>query len=431
MSSTDALPYQHGFGNVFASEAVEGALPREHNNPQHAPFGLTTEQLNGTGFTVVRAHNRRTWMYRLRPTVGDQPWELVDQGRFVGDYREGTVSPELLRFGPQPYPEGAVDFLAGIETFAGAGDPTQRTGFAIHRYAATASMGRVAFANVDAELLAIPQEGRLRVQTELGWLEAGPGELLILPRGLRFRVELPDGRARGYLGELPSGHYQLPERGPVGANGLADARHFRAPVAAFEDSRGAFAVVHRAGGQHWRTTLPHSPFDVVAWHGSYAPFVYDLRRFSSMWNVNFDHPDPSILTVLTCPWDTHGRNAVDVAVFRGRWDPTEHTFRPPWFHRNSAVEFNAVIQSPATGGPYQAGAVTYTPYLSPHGISAQGVRRELARTDDAPRRGSDEELWVQLESTFPLRVMPWTTAAPYRDHSYLDQFEGYPEAELP
>ncbi|MFT4626798.1 MAG: homogentisate 1,2-dioxygenase [Myxococcota bacterium] len=430
---TADLTYLTGFGNALASEARPGALPTLQNGPRQAPFGLYAEQINGTGFTVHRAQNHRVWLYRLRPQIAAGGWERVDSGQFVGRFDEGTVSPELLRFAPMPYPDGDVDFLSGLSTFAGAGDPTTKVGFAIHVYAATADMVDRAFTNIDGDMLVVPEDGALRIQTELGWLEVSPGEIAILPRGIRFRVELPDGRARGFIGELFNGHYQLPERGPVGANGLADERHFKAPVAAFEDRVAPYEVVQKQGGDLWRTSFHASPFDVVAWHGTYAPFKYDLMDFNAYWGANWDHPDPSILTVLTSPHDDHGRNAVDFAVFKGRWDTTEHSFRPPFLHRNSAIEFNAVLKSTATTGPYVAGATTYTPYLSPHGVSAKGYAREVNTPDEvgnAPHRIPDDEMWIQFESTYSLRVMPWFVQAKHRDLAYLDQFQGFTTAQV-
>ena len=423
------LSYLTGYGNHLASEALPGALPTEQNAPQHAPLGLYAEQINGTGFTVRRAENQRVWLYRLRPAIGTRPWERLPKARFTAHFGEGSVSPELLRFAPVPWPDLPVDWLDGLSTFAGAGDPGTRTGMALHTYAASADMHR-AFTCIDGDLLIVPQDGRLRLQTELGWLELGPGHVAILPRGIRFRVLLPDGRARGFVSEVYNGHHQLPERGLVGANGLADERHFQAPTAAFEDAPGPYEVVVKQGGDLWRTEVAASPFDVVAWHGRYLPFQYDLMRFAPHWSVLHDHPDPSILTALTVPHDDRGRNALDVAVFRGRWDPTEHTFRPPYLHRNSAVEFNAVLRSPATDGPYRAGAFTYTPYLTPHGVSAKGDAKERQRTDDSPRRLADDELWIQWESTYQLRVMPWFRDASFRDHGYLEQFGGFPRAPL-
>jgi len=428
------LVYQAGYGNANASEARPGALPREQNSPRRVPYGLFAEQVNGTGFTVRRADNRRTWMYRLRPQLLDRPFHAREHARFVGEFTAGVPLPEVLGYRPLPLPDVPTDFLAGLTTFAGAGDPSMGRGAAVHLYAATADMERTALCNIDGDLLVVPEHGRLHVQTELGHLDVAPGEIALLPRGLRFRVALPDGAGRGFVGEVFDGHLQLPERGPIGANGLADERHFLAPVAAFEDEAAPWTIVVRQGGRLWQQDAAHSPFDVVAWHGTYAPFKYDLARFQSLGSVSFDHPDPSILTVLTCPLDGTGRNAFDLAVFRGRWDISQHTFRPPFFHRNSAVEFNGVVVSP-DGVRWRPGAFTFTPFLTPHAISARSYEATVTMPDheaDRPERLPDESLWIQFESAYPMKIMPWMLDHPARDPDHLRAFSVYrPGARVP
>ena len=419
------LAYQAGFGNALQTEALPGALPADRNAPQHPPYDLVAEQINGTGFTVRRAENLRTWVYRLRPQILGRPFRPLPTARFVGDFSEGIPSPQVMRFGPLSAPPAGTTFLDGLTTFAGVGDAGMRKGAAVHLYAANADMVDTAFSNVDGDLLIVPERGRLHLRTELGRLALGPAEIAVVPRGIRFQVSLPDGEGRGFVAELFDGHFQLPERGPIGANGMADARHFLAPVADFDDDVRPWKVVVRQGGRLWAADSPHGPFDVVAWHGTYAPFKYDLRAFNSLGSVSFEHVDPSILTVLTSPMDTRGRNAIDVGVFLGRWDVAEGTFRPPYFHRNAAVEFNAVIDSPATEGPWVPGAFSWTPYLTPHGVSADGYAREKARTSEAPVRGSDRSVWVQFESAYLMKVMPWMMDHPDRDEAYLDGFGSY------
>lgn len=421
----DDLDYLTGFGAALRSEARPGAVPDRQNGPRKNAYGLYAEQINGTGFTVERKLNRRVWLYRLRPQVHEVPWSAVDANPlWRSQFQTGSGNPEPLRFRPQPIPEEAHDFLAGVRTFAGAGDPALKSGMAVHLYTANTDMER-AFVDLDGDLLVVPQEGELRVQTELGWLHLAPGEIGILPRGIRFRVTLPAGPARGWLAELYEGHLVLPERGLIGANGLADERHFKAPVAAFEDVAGPYTIVAKSVGAFYDTRQPYSPFDVVGWHGTYAPFKYDLMDFASMGSVRFDHPDPSVLTVLTAPHDTHGRSALDVAVFAGRWDVTEHSFRPPYFHRNSAIEFNMVIKNLAGSKGYPPGAYSYTPYLSPHGVASRTVDAINAMTDaeaDRPSRGSDQSLWLQFETTYLLRMTPWAEQADNRDTAFLDNF---------
>ncbi len=370
-------------------------------------------------------------MYRLRPQVLDQPFvPAVGFDRFVGDFGDAVPTPELLRFRPMPLPSEPTPFVEGLTTFAGAGNPSLLRGAAVHLYSANADMVDTAFCNIDSDLLVVPELGRLHVRTELGRLDLAPGEVLILPRGIRFQVLLPDGVGRGWVGEVYDGHFQLPERGPVGANGMADERHFLAPVADFSDDTGPWRILVKQGGRMWEATAPHGPFDVVAWQGSYAPFKYDLMRFTSLGSVSWDHMDPSILTVLTSPMDTRGRNAMDFAVFRGRWDVAEHSFRPPFFHRNSAVEINGVLRMPAGDGPWQPGTFSYTPYLSPHGISASGVANELGRREDSPIRLTDQSLWIQFESAYPLAVTPRMIECPSRDDGYLHAFSGYPPGRV-
>ena len=429
---SNEITYLNGFGNTLSSEARPGALPLRQNQPREVPYGLFTEGLNGTGFTVERSQNLKVWMYRLRPAIHSNPFALMDQppARFVGTFEEAVPTPEHMRFQPIPLPSEdlSIDWLDGMQTFAGAGDPSIKRGMAVHLFAANRDMQRV-FSNIDGDLLLAPQHGRLRVRTELGWLEVEPAEIVIIPRGIRFQVHLPDGAVRGFAAELYDGHFQLPERGPVGANGMADERHFEAPVASFENRPEDTEIIVKQGGRFWRTVAPNSPFDVVAWQGRYVPFKYDLRKFNSLGGVSFDHPDPSILTVLTSPMDTHGRNAIDVATFVGRWDATEHTFRPPYYHRNAAIEFNGVIKSTRTDGPYPAGAFSYTPYHTPHGVSAQS-HRGATKGDDTPVRLPDESIWLQFESTYVLKVLPWFLEHPSRDQDFLNQFEGFELGEL-
>lgn len=427
------LSYQSGFGNALETEAVRGALPRHQNSPREVPYGLFAEQINGTSFGVRRADNRRTWLYRLRPQLTDRPYRPRAAGRFAGDFGEGVPLPEVLGYRPIAIPSEPTDFLAGLVTFAGAGDASIARGAAVHLYAASADMGRTALSNVDGDLLVVPQLGRLRIATELGRLEVAPGEIAILPRGIRFSVALPDGHSRGFVGEVYDGHLSLPERGPIGANGLADARHFLAPVAAYEDEQAEWTIVVRQGGRLFEQSASHSPFDVVAWHGNYAPFKYALSEFNALGSVTFDHPDPSIFTVLTCPIDALGRSALDLGVFRGRWDVAEHTFRPPFFHRNAAIEFNAVLSS--TEARWPAGAFTFTPYLAPHAIGTRSYEETVtapASVADAPVRIPDDSLWIQLESAYLWKVMPWMLEHPARDREHLSHFGEYrPKARLP
>ena len=326
---------QSGFGNHFVSEAVPGALPVGRNSPQRPPHGLYAEQISGTSFTTPRAENRRTWTYRIQPSVVHRPYARTDNGMIrSAPFHEVDATPTQLRWSPLPIPKKPTDFVEGIVSLGGNGDVTIQVGMAIHIYAANRSMTDRCFYNADGEMLIVPQHGRARFVTELGVVEAAPGEIVIIPRGLRFRTELPDGPSRGYICENYGAMLRLPELGPLGANGLANPRDFLAPVAAYEDTNAPCALVTKFQGNLWTAEMDHSPLNVVAWHGNFAPYKYDLARFMTIGTVSFDHPDPSIFSVLTAPSDLPGAANIDFVIFPPRWLVGEDTFRPPWFHRN-------------------------------------------------------------------------------------------------
>ena len=349
--------YQSGFGNEFATEALSGALPRGQNAPQRAPFGLYAEQISGTPFTAPRVLNRRSWLYRIRPSVAHRPFEPIGGGLIRSTpFDEVPTPPNQLRWKPQPLPTKATDFVDGLCTMAGNGDALTHTGVAIHIYAANASMQDRFFFNADGELLFVPQLGRILLCTEMGVLEVKPGEIAVIQRGIKFRVDLLDEPVRGYVCENYGALLRLPDLGPIGANGLANARDFQTPSAAYEDRDGNFRVVAKFQGRLWAAQLDHSPLDVVAWHGNYAPYKYDLDRFNCINTVSFDHPDPSIYTVLTAPSEIPGTANLDFVVFPPRWMVAEHTFRPPWFHRNFMNEFMGLIR-----GEYDAKAEGFVP----------------------------------------------------------------------
>ncbi|MDH5823032.1 homogentisate 1,2-dioxygenase [Luteimonas sp. RD2P54] len=356
-SSTSGIAgYMSGFGNEFATEAEPGALPVGQNSPQQVPHGLYAEQLSGTAFTAPRAENRRSWLYRIRPAAMHGEFAPFAQPRFHDDFMQGPVTPDQLRWSPAPLPDAPTDFIDGLFTVAGNGSAAAQQGVGIHVYAANASMRGRFFYSADGELLIVPQQGRLRIATEMGVIEAEPQEIVVLPRGVRFRVELPDGPARGYVCENFGAQLRLPDLGPIGANGLANPRDFLAPQAAYEDEEGDFELVAKFQGHLWRADLGHSPLDVVGWHGNYAPYKYDLRRFNAIGSISFDHPDPSIFLVLTSPSDTAGVGNLDLAIFPPRWLVAQHTFRPPWFHRNVASEFMGLVH-----GAYDAKAEGFAP----------------------------------------------------------------------
>lgn len=368
------LTYQTGFGNSCATEALPGALPTGRNSPQVCPYGLYAEQLSGTAFTVPRAESRRSWLYRIRPAALQKAFEPYTGAKtWASQFGQGPVSPNRLRWNPLPMPEQATDFIDGMHTWAGNGHSDELSGISINLYAVNQSMQNRIFYNADGEMLIVPQEGRLRLATELGLIDLEPCEIAVIPRGVRLRVELLDATARGYMLENYGAALRLPELGPIGSNGLANARDFQIPVAWYEDVEGDFELIAKFTGGMWRTMLSHSPLDVVAWQGTNAPYKYDLRRFNTIGSISYDHPDPCIFTVLTSPSDTPGAANLDFAIFPPRILAMQDTFRPPWFHRNIAGEFMGLIQ-----GVYDAKADGFSPggaslhnCMSPHGPDAQ------------------------------------------------------------
>ena len=349
-----SLKYLAGFRNEHATEAVVGALPQGQNSPQKAAFGLYAEQVSGTAFTAPRAENLRSWQYRLRPSVQHLSYAPLPHALLcTGPCVEVAASPNRLRWNAPPV-AGECDFIDGLVTIATNGDARMQKGVGVHLYTATRSMTRV-FCNADGELLIVPQSGALTLKTEFGILDVAPGEIAVVPRGVKFRVEI-SGQVRGYVCENYGAPLRLPELGPIGANGLANARDFLYPVAWFEDVAVKTEAVTKFGGNLWACQYDHSPLNVVAWHGNYAPYKYDLARFNTMNTVSFDHPDPSIFTVLTSPSELHGTANVDFVIFPPRWMVAENTFRPPWFHRNAMSEYMGLIH-----GAYDAKAEGFLP----------------------------------------------------------------------
>jgi homogentisate 1,2-dioxygenase len=426
--------YLIGFGNGFATEAVPGALPQGRNSPQHVPFGLYAEQLSGTAFTAPRHENRRSWLYRLRPSADHRKFEPYagDAARLrSAPFGAVTPGPNRLRWDPLPFPEGAVDFVDGLVTFAGNGDVAIGAGIGIHLYAATCAMRDRVFVNADGEFLIVPQQGRLAIATELGLLDLRPGEIGVVPRGVRFRVELPDGAARGYVCENYGAMFRLPELGPIGSNGLANARDFLTPVAWFEDVDRPVTVIQKFQGGLWQTLLDHSPLDVVAWHGNLAPYKYDLARFNTINSVSYDHPDPSIFTVLTSPGDTPGIANCDFVIFPPRWMVAEDTFRPPWFHRNVMSEFMGLIHGvyDAKQGGFAPGGASLHNSMSSHGPDKASYDKAVAATL-APHK-IDDTMAFMFESRWVIRPTRFAAEAPFIQPDYESCWTGFPKAELP
>jgi homogentisate 1,2-dioxygenase len=422
---TDEIRYQSGFGNEFATEAVPGALPHGQNAPQDHLLGLYTEQFSGTSFTAPRAVNRRTWTYRIRPAVTHKPYEELPMGLMrSGPFNEVPTTPNQLRWDPLPMPEKPTDFLEGMVTLGGNGDPATQTGIAVHLYTANASMRDRFFVNADGEMLIVPQFGAIGFHTELGILEVAPGEICVIPRGVKFRVELLDIEARGYICENYGLTFRLPELGPIGANGLANPRDFLSPVAAYEDRDGDFHIVSKFLGRLWQAYIDHSPLDVVAWHGNYAPYKYDMALFNCINTVSFDHPDPSIYTVLTAPSAIQGTANCDFAIFPPRWMVAEHTFRPPWFHRNLMNEFMGLVY-----GAYDAKAEGFVPggaslhnCMAGHGPDAETFER-ASHAELGPQYLGNT-LAFMFETQFAVRPTAFAMNARILQHEYFECWQG-------
>jgi len=382
-----ALKYQSGFGNEFATEALAGALPEGRNSPQKVAHGLYAEQISGTAFTAPRHQNLRSWFYRIRPAALHAPFELMPAGSFHNRFDDQPVTPNQLRWDPKSLPERPTDFIDGLFTMAGNGGPSAQHGVGIHLYAANKSMQNRFFYNADGEMLIVPQLGRLKIATECGVMEIEPQEIAVIPRGIRFRVELLDATARGYVCENFGAHLRLPDLGPIGSNGLANPRDFLTPVAAYEVLEGDFELVAKFQANLWSAKISHSPLDVVAWHGNYAPYKYDLRKFNAIGSISYDHPDPSIFLVLNSPSDSPGVGNLDFVIFPPRWLVAQNTFRPPWFHRNIASEFMGLIfgQYDAKAGGFAPGGASLHNSFTGHGPDAatfdKASNADLSRPD--------------------------------------------------
>lgn len=425
-STQDTLEYMTGFGNEFETEALPDALPTGRFSPQKCAYHLYAEQFSTTAFTAPRAKNRRTWTYRLRPSVAILgEYEAVDKGLLrTAPNTELNCPPDVMRWDPLPIDESTGDFLDGLATIAVNGDMSTQIGLGIHIYRADKGMGKKIFYSADGEFLVVPQHGSILAQTELGQLHVEPGEILVIPRGLKFRIELPDGPVRGYVCENYGSPLELPERGPVGANGFANDRDFQYPVAWFEDKEEEHTLVVKFGGELYQTKLDYSPLDVVAWVGNSAPYKYDLSRFNVINTVSFDHPDPSIFTVLTSSSDTSGVANLDFVVFPPRWMVAEDTFRPPWFHRNIMSEFMGLIKGAydAKGEGFEPGGMSLHNCMSPHGPEA-AVFEKASTVELKPER-YENTLAFMFESRYVISPTKFAMESTCRQHDYAKCWSG-------
>ncbi len=417
----------HGFGGHHQGEVLPGAVPTDQNVPRHSPYGLYPEQINGTGFVAKRHENLRTWVYRVRPSAQHDPYVEVEHPTLTAELEDGPLIN--LDAWSMPAVERAEghDFVDGLVTLGGAGHPDLRRGYAVHLYTATRDMRDRAFTSADGDLLLLPEQGALTLLTEMGTLKVAPGQVAVVPRGLRFSVLLDDAGAvhRGYVGEIYAKHFHLPERGLIGSNGLADERHFVAPTPWYEDRLApGYRLASKLGGRLYEATQDYSPYDVVGWHGSYVPYAYSTSMFSPVSNTRVDHGDPSLFSVLSCGLDEQGAHALDLVVFPARWDPTEHTFKPPFFHRNVTTEINGIVRDPGLNAPFETGMVFITPSMTAHGVRARNVQSFLNKSDadaDKPSRTSDRAMWFQFETAMHFQPTRWAREAAerMRDWHYI------------
>jgi homogentisate 1,2-dioxygenase len=428
--------YMPGFGNDFETEALPGALPIGQNSPQKTAYGLYAEQLSGSPFTAPRGENERSWLYRIRPSV-------KHNGRFrridmpFWKTAPSPADPDLplgqYRWGPPKMPGERLTFVTGMRTMTTAGDATTQAGMAAHLYFVTASMEDEYFYSADGEFLIVPQEGRLRFFTEFGKIEVEPGEICVIPRGVKFKVELIDAASRGYVCENYGAKFTLPDRGPIGANCLANPRDFKTPVAAFEDRTAPSRLIVKWCGTFNVTEIGHSPLDVVAWHGNYAPYKYDLRHYSPVGALLFDHPDPSIFTVLTAPSETPGTANIDFVIFPERWMVAEHSFRPPWYHMNIMSEFMGLIYGVYDAKPegFVPGGVSLHNCMLPHGPDKQAY--DHATTSDLKPVKLTGTMAFMFETRFAQMVTTYAAKLDTLQDGYIDcwtpidrQFDGTP-----
>ena len=424
------LIYLCGFGNEHETEALPNALPKGQFSPQKISYGLYAEQFNSTAFTAPRDKNRRTWTYRIRPSVVMGDFTVLDANQVnkrlirTAPTTEVPIPPNAMRWNALPMPSEPTDFIDGLTTIATNGDASTQIGLGIHVYCANIDMDKRFFYNADGELLIVPQQGQLLAYTELGKLQVKPGEILVIPRGIKFKITLPDGVARGYICENYGSPLELPERGPVGANGYANERDFEYPVAWFEDIHGTFELVAKFAGNLFTAQLNHSPLDVVAWVGNSAPYKYNLAKFNTINTVSYDHPDPSIFTVLTSPSNDVGTANVDFVIFPPRWMVAENTFRPPYYHRNVMSEFMGLIEGvyDAKESGFEPGGMSLHNCMTPHGPEANVF--EMASNAMLEPKRYEHTLAFMFESRYVIAPTKFALETPAKQQNYSACWQG-------
>ena len=428
--------YMPGFGNDFETESLEGALPEGQNSPQRCNYGLYGEQLSGTAFTAPQAQNERTWCYRIRPSVKHaNRYEKIQNPYWISapNIDQDIVSLGQYRWDPVPHSDLSLNWITGMRTMTTAGDVNTQVGMAAHIYLVNTSMIDDYFYSADSELLVVPQEGSLRFHTELGIIDLEPKEIGLLPRGLLYRVEVINGPCRGFVCENYGQKFEMPNRGPIGANCLANRRDFKTPVAAFEDRETPSTVTIKWCGQFHKTEIEHSPLDVVAWHGNYAPCKYNLKNFCPVGSILFDHPDPSIYTVLSAPSGIFGTANIDFVLFRERWQVAENTFRPPWYHKNVMSELMGNIYGQYEAKPegFVPGGTSLHNMMLPHGPDNDAFER--ASNSELKPTKMENTMSFMFETRFPQHLTNFAAKlAPLQDN-YIDcwqditkKFDGTP-----
>lgn len=423
--------YMSGFGNEFATEALDGALPIGQNSPQRPAYGLYAEQFSGTAFTAPRDHNRRSWFYRRLPSAIHRQFVPYAQPLIrTSPTHDAPFPPNRLRWNPLPMPDQPTDWVDGLVSIATNGDAASNSGIGIHLYAANKDMTGRAFFCADGELLFVPQSGAIDLVTEMGVMHVPPNHIAVIPRGLKFRVDLPDGEARGYICENYGTAFHLPDLGPIGSNALANARDFETPIAAHYDDEPT-QIIQKFGGALWSVTIDHTPFDVVAWHGNNAPYRYDLSRFNTIGSISFDHPDPSIFTVLTSPTAVTGTANCDFVIFPPRWMVAENTFRPPWFHRNIMSEYMGLIHGAydAKAGGFAPGSSSLHNCMNAHGPDK--ISTENAMAADLKPHKIDGTMAFMFESCYAIRPTKWALDTNLLQGDYDDCWNDFTKAKLP
>ncbi|SMF20633.1 homogentisate 1,2-dioxygenase [Pseudobacteriovorax antillogorgiicola] len=424
---TQDYQYIQGFGNHISTEALPGALPYGKNSPQKPPYGLIPELLSGTAFTARRHENLRTWLYRIRPSVLQGAFapatgfEAIQSAPLGDDH----ITPQQLRWDPMPKPSGSTHLIQGMVTVAANGDAAMRAGSAIHLYSANESMKDEYFYNSDGDLLIVPQSGELLLKTEFGTMSVEPTEIAMIPRGVKFQAELPKGDACGYMLEIYGNHMILPDLGPIGSNGLANPRDFQSPVAAYEERSGDFQLLCKYGGKFFTAAISHSPLDVVAWHGNYAPYKYDLKLFNTINTVSYDHPDPSIFTVLTSPSEHPGCANVDFVIFPPRWMVAEDTFRPPYYHRNVMSEYMGLIHGAYDAKPdggFEPGGGSLHSCMAAHGPEAKVFDR--ASDVELKPEYQGNTLAFMFESSYIYKTTAFAMDTPTLQEDYHQCWQG-------